>query len=308
MKVLNRGKGQILLARRLVSGPLDVTEYGPCANGLEWVKLSVISRHQKTCISKADECHTKGVLLASSNALCGRISSVATKALVKEVFSCMHNDEIGKMAREDSLIIMLGNGWLARNVGNDLNRKYYTSSVMRLIARLLKYLREIEPLQGEQNLDSYIKPEYFDSVVKATLMVASVDMDDMEDLEHPSNAIKIGFDLKRVAGSKLGVAIKAKDYERKQDSKDFLRLMELEWGTKVTKLARVTLNERFFNKGINLPKQEDIIKAATYMNEEIKKLDLTVKDKATYQKACTLALAKLVFYNRRRSGEMQALK
>ena len=56
--------------------------------------------------------------------------------LTKEVFPIMQLDNVTKVAKGDSLIINLGNQWMMRNRGNEINRKYYTSSVMRLNAKL----------------------------------------------------------------------------------------------------------------------------------------------------------------------------
>ena len=49
----------------------------------------------------------------------------------------MRNDQVAKVARNDPLIIGLGNMWMKRNVGNRAMRRYYTSSIMWLVAKLL---------------------------------------------------------------------------------------------------------------------------------------------------------------------------
>ena len=53
------------------------------------------------------------------------------------LFSTMRNDQVAKVARIDPLIIGLGNMWMKRNVGNRAMRRYYTSSIMWLVAKLL---------------------------------------------------------------------------------------------------------------------------------------------------------------------------
>ena len=94
----------------------------------------------------------------------GRLNVNATDALKNEVFKIMTPDEVGNVAMNDSLIIMLGNIWMAKNIDNKLKRKYYTSSRMRDAARLLMNLRE---LSGQnQDMLQFIEPEFFDYVCK----------------------------------------------------------------------------------------------------------------------------------------------
>ena len=78
-----------------------------------------------------------------------------------------------------------------------LKRKYYTSSRMRDDARLMLYLRNI--CQTSEDLSFFLKPDNFDPVIIGTL-TASPDMDDEEDLKSPTTALKLGYDIKRVAG------------------------------------------------------------------------------------------------------------
>jgi hypothetical protein len=50
-------------------------------------------------------------LINQSDTLSGRITAVASKPLVNEVFTKMKMDIVGKLAREDPLIVHLGNQW-----------------------------------------------------------------------------------------------------------------------------------------------------------------------------------------------------
>ena len=247
---------------------------------------------------------TTSVLVTSSEALTGRLPGIASKQLVDEVFSIMHHDEIGTLARKDKTIIMVGNTWLLRNQGNELKRGQYTSQVMRLMARLLKYLRQLNPLDVEEApLTEYLHPQHFDLVIEACLMCASVHMDDLTDLETPSNAIKLGHDIRRACGTKLGLAIRQTNDEHKKEAKDFLKLMDLEWSLRVTKLARLTLNKRFFNNRKSLPKPEDLMKLSTYMENQLEGLDMRKPYTLTqFDTVSKYTLAKLFMYNRHRSG------
>lgn len=309
LHVLEAQRGEIILGRRFMEGEFDVRKFGPCPHCEEWLKLSIIDRHQKKCPASADRSESKGVLLTESAVLAGRISSKASKALTKEVFSVMNHDNIGMLAREDPLIILNGNQWLMRNVGNELNRAYYTSAMMRLSGRLLKCLREVCPKEEGSNwLSNYLKPEHFDEVIQATLMCASTDMDDTDDLQNPSNAIKLGFEIKRLVASKKGLAIRARDRLVKEECSDFMDLMTDEWGVRVTKLAQVTLTERMYNNAKELPEPADLKRLSDFIAKELKTVNLEDKTYDTFRRSAQLVEAKLVSYNRRRTGEIQAMK
>ena len=77
--------------------------------------------------------------------------------------------------------------------------------------------------------------ENFDNIVKATLMVAAADMDDEDDLLYPSNARKLGFDIKRLCNLKIGLCIQGKDQQGQNDSENLMKLMNIFWGTRVAK-------------------------------------------------------------------------
>jgi hypothetical protein len=205
--------------------------------------------------------------------------------------------------------------------GNMINRKYYTSGIMRLVARFLTSLQKVavdhtempENSSSEEQptlntLTDYLRPQHFDLCIKSAFECANQDVDDMEELASPSNAIKIGYELKRIVGIKIGTAIRERNKDLKEECLDFLELMKSEWGIRVTKLARLTLTLRKCNEKKRLPLPEDIKKLAETTDRCLKELDLTDKTFQTYHKACELVEAKLISYNRRRPGEVQSIQ
>ncbi|OWF39286.1 hypothetical protein KP79_PYT22706 [Mizuhopecten yessoensis] len=218
----------------------------------------------------------------------------------------MQNDDVGHEAKSDELIVQLGNQWMLRNRGNEIMRKYYTSSVMRLVAKLKKHCRTITNLKDE-NLDGFLKPKHFDAVVQAALWCFSVNGDE-EDLLSPSNCIKLGHDIKRMLSTKLATAIKNDDDLKRKEVEGFTKLMDIEWGLRVTKLARSILNDRTFNQERQLPLPSDVKKLAEYLIKVITDLDLLVQTFAQFRKVAILNLARITLYNRRRCHEVQAMR
>ncbi|XP_060064937.1 uncharacterized protein LOC132545279 [Ylistrum balloti] len=303
--VLKAKKGELLLSRRCNEKKFSVSNYGPCPNCLSWILLANIHRHKCTTSKKSASVHvSKGNLLIQSAVLAGRVTGEADQTLVREVFPIMKDYKVGVLARQDRLIVGLGNQWMRRNVGNKLMRKYYASAVMRLASRLLIQLNSMVTPASGKDLESYIHPMYFTEIAKATLKVARQDEDDEEKIEAPSNAIKLAYDLKRMGNLKLANAIKQCDNIKKSEAKDFLKLMQLEW---TTKLSRVALEERKHLKNKPLPLPEDVQKLAVYLRSEMENFNIEDTSYENFRNGVILAEAGLITYNRRRPGEIQAL-
>ena len=182
-RVLKEKKGQMLLSRRIGTeeARFNCMDYGPCPHCFEWLRITIIPRHSKSCPGKSNDnskaacatTNTKGALLVQSNIISGRVSDCASQLLIKEVFPIMTNDKVSLLAQEDPLIITLGNLCMRKNVGNKLMRKYYTSCVMRLASRLLLQLQALVIPNSGTNLDNYLRPKHFDDVARAALLTLS---------------------------------------------------------------------------------------------------------------------------------------
>lgn len=177
---------------------------------------------------------------------------------------------------------------------------------MRETARLLINAQTL--LKSEVQMSEILKPQNFDSVVRAALMTSSTGFDDEEDLKSPSTAIRIGYELKRMLSTKWAEAIKENNEQHVKESKDFLKLMKFEWSTRVTKMATVTLQIRNFNKEKSLPEPEDIIKLQKKIRDDIKSFNTKLETHENFRKAGRMAQARLVIYNKRRSGEIDAIR
>ncbi|XP_069109622.1 uncharacterized protein [Argopecten irradians] len=332
INVLKRNKGEIFLLRRSryeageseedeseeddegkgdkCEQTIDIRKYGPCPRCLGWILLASIKRHFKVCCAADPNLslsYTKNSLIVQSDIIMGKVTDEASPALVKEVFPIMLVDDVSKVAKHDDLIVNLGNQWMLRNRGNEIMRKYYTSSVMRLVAKLKKNCQMISELNDE-SMDGFLQPKHFDVVVKAALLCSAGDEEDLEDLKSPSNAVKLGHDIKRMLSTKLAKGIKESDNQKKKEAEEFRKLMDIEWGLRVTKLARSLMIEATFNQERKLPLPNDLKKLAQFLTNEIKDLDLEDATFAQFRKVANLNLVRITLYNRRRCHEVQAMR
>ena len=251
--------------------------------------------------------------------LSGRIGEVASPRLVQEVFSIMKRDTVGMLVRNDSLIISLGNQCLAQNIGNVLMRGKYTSGTLRLVANMLSHLKHTKVDRGspfdvndqnsqENDLWDYIRPQQFDLCIQSALETAMQSMEDIEDLKSLSNGIKLGYELQKLNNIKLGMAIRTRDITVKEECQDFRKLIKNEWGIRVTRLAQVNLAKRQFQMEKNLPLPEDVKKLNVFLKTAIENFDSKDRSFVNFRLAVKLVEAKLIMYNRRRSGEIKALR
>ena len=306
LQSLKKSRGEIFLDRR-PTVKLRISDLGPCPACKAWVEKKQLWRHQQTCKAQPQK-QTQAALVTQSDTLSLRISQVASQKLKDEVFSRMNLDAVGLLARSDPLIIGLGNIWIEKNISNPLKRGKYTAQVMRLNATLLRSLRKIKPLDVEMSMWNYLCKENFDAVVEGTFVTAAASAEDKDDLMSPSNAIKLGFDVKRMLNIKKAFAIMADDEKSRKDVDSFKVVMETFWATRVTKLARTLLLDRQFNKEVEMPTPDDLRRMNLFLGSAIKKLDLTAYTMSNFKVISETLATKLTLYNRRRPGEMENLR
>ncbi|XP_060563321.1 uncharacterized protein LOC132722776 isoform X3 [Ruditapes philippinarum] len=316
VKVLKEKKGEIYVLRRSnkteedsdedpsyegTGKTVDISQYGPCPNCYGWIVCRSLKRHMNVCSS---ENYSSKRSLMVFDIIMGKLPEEASQALVNEVFPIMKNDDIAEIACHDSLIINLGNQWMMRNRGNEIMRKYYTSSVMRLAAKLKQATQKLSNTTLE--MSKYLAPKYFEVVTKAALVCCHAE--DEEDLKAPSNALKLGHDIKRMVDAKLAKAIIQEDNDEQKEAQDFLRLMSMQWGLRVTKLARYVLIERSFNQVKELPLPDDVKKLSVHLQKELSSIDLEDCTFCNFRKLAVLTLTRITLFNRRRCHEVQALR
>ena len=250
------------------------------------------------------------------------ITLEASEDLKKEVFVTMKNDHISKVARSDPLIVALGNLAMKRNIGNKDMRPYNVSSDMRLVARALIELRELqEGEDAQKNFTWYdgLHPDQYDNIVKAVFAVCrenfneaeGEDDDDRDDLEAPSNAIKLSYNIARLCNVKITSCIVRDNIvlaeKTRKETKRFMEMFKYNWSTDVKKRARHVLRERKLNQKVELPDPNDIAILADHMK---KRMEQSVRPE-TYDEFKELqydTLARLIAFNRRRPGELQVMR
>jgi len=92
-----------------------------------------------------------------------------------------------------------------------------------------------------------------------------------------------------------------------KNTKRFLDKFSKNWGTDVKKKAKHVLRQRRMNVLPELPVAQDIVRLAEHLKEELSNAQWPTTIEKFYDMQLDV-LARLISYNRRRPGEVQALR
>jgi hypothetical protein len=312
--VVDQKKGELIISRKSNDEMLDVTKYGPCVNCREWCMLSGLKKHYKRCTKGAKTGIMKKDLVLTAQILAGHIIGKPSKIMLEEVYRIMKDDDITRTAQKDILILSLGESWLCRSFDNVEKRKYYASGRMRLCARLLNALKaQRQKAEQKENEDTFqtmwdfLVPSEFDHFVAASLDVSMPNMDDIEDLRAPSNALKLKYDIRRLLNAKYAYMLRSSDVDsvKLKECKRFQQLMNIEWAERVTKVARTVLQTRKLTEKNEIPAPGDVEMLTKHLVSELEKTKLSPEN---YGRLVQLCQTRLLLFNKRRSGELEVLE
>ena len=279
-------------------------DYNPCPSCYAWV--SDLAKHRSysdRCIMKESTGDKMGKREVQLRAEVQRgLHKTASKMLQEEVLSKLKDDDVSNVIKGDELLIEFGNFSLRKNIRNKLRRGSYASNKMRLCARVLIECRRIDSSTSQWS--AFLIPEKFKTVVQAvTTLCGGTD----DSLETPSNALKMGQHIKELTDIKETNASIKRDTSSVEDCRQFRLLVEKNWRVEVSALACAILSERKFNKTIQLPGSDDLRKLSEYLKSQATKIqEITNAD--AYRHAVQVAEARLLTYNKRRPGELEAIR
>jgi hypothetical protein len=128
-----------------------------------------------------------------------------------------------------------------------------------------------------------------------------------------SLTLKIGNSLKKCACTKKTMAGMEGNDQEEKNCERFINSMESEWADEISSSSALsTLHENKFNAPRVLPLTSDVTKLHKYLEEKRTKLVTThvtsVISKSEWHELAQVALAQVIVFNRRRSGEAQRLQ
>ncbi|XP_067210123.1 uncharacterized protein [Linepithema humile] len=297
----NLNSGSMIVVRRPTEKEKQYGSYFlPCFNCKGHYAIHNLRHHYRICAEKKD---TVRNILKLGRSAAQSVHNRASLKLRKDILPVMRNDNIYNLIKYDLLIILYGN-YLCQihrlqHLGDHIRQQ------LRLLGRYLEALRSIEPKIEE--LQMLFDPKYYDIAIKAVNIVAKYN-EDTESYEVPYNATALGTCLKKLSKILINEFIKQHEYEKQKLAKNFLKILEIEYGSTVNKTVTETQTRNSRKKIVNLPKTSDIKKLNNYLEEKRISRMREIKNKFTFHAWKSLAEAILIIiqiFNRRRAGEIE---
>ncbi|KAJ8933558.1 hypothetical protein NQ314_013932, partial [Rhamnusium bicolor] len=221
----------------------------------------------------------------------------ATLRVKKEVFNRMASDEIGFVARRDSLIRHFSEFYLKKHKRSQIS--HACSNKMRECARLLIEMRRRTGKPGF-SFFQMLDPSLFDDVVLCAKATSGYDVN-KKNYRAPSLALHLCTTLQHFKCDNLEARLK--------EIKRFRFLVQSQWNNEVSSLALKDLAEKKWNRPVMLPLTEDIMKFRDYILETAEKNVVLLRrdnnDRKSFKKLVDASLAFTILFNRRRIGDVQ---
>ena len=291
IKVLKENEGTLIVVRRPgTNETISPRRFTPCLSCLGFFTKQDLCRHECR-LSKGQE---ERQVLKNSREVLASLTSQSPE--IARLLSRMKNEVLATTISGDWLLSkycekLLHKFSLTPKMDNQIRTK------LSEMARLFHHLQESHP---DFDFAEFFKPEHFDEVVSAVHALTGKG----KSLKTPSLALKFGHGLNKCASIVIGQSLRKRDQASKNAAQDFLQLMHSEWSEKVSRHALETLHTIKFNKPVDLPLTEDLVKMVTKIRSEIESLvvqeDLDEKD---FRRLAELTLCRIILFNKRRSGE-----
>ena len=313
VSVLRSGSGVLVVGYRPKLVDIDPKDYVPCPNCFLYLVHSDLWRHKCPLVDAAAD----GKKRKKQGYRAGRLLLPSENDLnhpIDDIVKTMRMDVIGRVVRSDPLILALGKK-LCPSHAHDIDRHNALREHMRRMGRLLIQLR-LQDKDPDATLKKYMDPQQFHNVFEATKVLAGMDMK-TNTMLLPSLALKVGHDLKKCAMILKCEALETADGLLVKKTEDFITLLEATWPD-ITAPAHRVMNEVKQNKAKLLPLTEDIMKLSAKLKEtghtcldklqQARASSFTSEHKGYWNKLNEVALAYLILFNRRRSGEVSKMK
>ena len=302
-KVLAEGKGQIIP----VKSPNKVTSYEsfiPCSYCFGFYNKKELWRHANKCAYAQSGALHKGALIRGKAMLA---SHPQAEGLVQSlVYSKMKVDDVFLAFRNDDIVQKLAKKLLLKT-GHKVRSHQYISQKLREVGRFLIEIKKLD--DSLDSMEKIINGRYYETIITAVLNTCNYHIED-SNFEKPTLALKIGHLLKKCASIKLGNSLMMGDSLKQEEARTYITLHEMNYPDDISSTALRTLREAKFNKPENIPSARDVAKVVFLIKKQIDVYQERLendKQKSDWIELCSLSLASVMLFNRRRTGEVSYL-
>lgn len=318
IKVMLDGTGNLIVNRRPGKAHQKDSSYLPCIHCYGFYHKRELWRHCRRCyFNKTDQkCKQTGIIararlllaggLNADGIECGKTHSTCC-VLREPSMANMRRDEVYEAMADDGLILSFGRA-LFDKLGS--RRAHDIGQRMRQLGRLKITLNSITNQQEE--LSHFISPAGFDQIIESVKVLAGFRRSEerIQIFDVPSLALRLGHNLIKCAEIKRGFAIRNREEDMRRNSDDYILLHSSEWNEKISSVALASMKTNKFNKPEVLPLTEDIMLLRDFLDKNIPLLMTTLtknKSAEVWKRLAGMCMARILLFNKRRSGEVSEL-
>ena len=299
MKVIASGFGDFIVRRRPTDDDVSYELYKPCPHCWAFLTKKELTTHgNKGCSFRGLDKVKKKKLHQESDSLLLR-----NKGLSAEMASLITNlkdDEVTAIVKKDETMMLLGQ--MMFDKFNDTKRhEYHIRERLRELGKLLIKLREGKG-EPERDLKSFVNPTEWDFFCETVKSMCKSDGKARNTL-----ALKLGHSIMKVCTILWGQAMRKKDEDGKKNAKDFQKLYEREWSSKVSSRVLKDMKDQKLNTKQEQPLDGDIKRLSNGLQAEVEEWTEKFKQLpcwSTGKKLIDAMLAFVILFNRKRSGEV----
>ena len=277
-----------------------IKEMGHCPYCFAMYSSAELWRHKKSCTAYIEKKDTEEKSMLKESRRLG-YSCVTENEYVQKLLSAMKQDCEVDIVRSEPLLVK----WAERMV-ESIDKKQFSSRkrvVSQKLRQMGRFVRKCREKSEIKSLQECFVPRNFDTVLRVVKLCG--EQDEYGEYASPSVVQRLSTYLKHVAQLAKSQAIKEGDENMQKNVDQFLQLHENELCV-LTCNAKVTLDERHYNKTEILPVFEDINIVSEYIDKEIKNWMAKSGDDA-YVNLVKLNLSKIILFNRKRCGEAEKM-
>lgn len=259
-------------------------------------------RHRLVCSTTTDNI---GNLVVMSKRIITATHSIANNIMKNSILPVLKDDEISKIIKRDTLIILFGNK-LTRKYGES-HLGYHIRQQLRQVAKFFLCCKRLD--SSIRNFADIYDPLKFDLVLNGAQAAAGFSEKDNK-FRAPTLAANLGTLIKKCGYILLTHYIKTQNVEGRKKVKDFLHILCDEYSSSISRSAIEYRNTVQRNKRMSLPSNEDIHLLYEYLRNRREKYYKLLKrsfNKKAWTELAKVLLISIQIFNRRRAGETERL-
>ena len=304
LRVLEDGKGEILLKRRPGRSAIPIGRFLPCPGCFAFMLRTDLHQHQVVCPGSSEDEGLDGALtIAKAENLLLRFSAEDSPAFLNDI----RDESVRDIICGDATLT----SYAKYTVDSKGEGENHIKSLRTRLVKLAKVLSDLRKKRREPNLTvrEMCDVRYFDDIVAVTKEAAgykSGTKNTPPTFTIPSVPRTVGTALGKVCHVLLGVALREENVELQRKVSSFRGLLDNEWGDKVGRASSETLSMRKQNVERELPTTHDMQRLQKHLHAKLESAIDAARVKFSvraHNNLVSVVAVSLMVFNKRRGGE-----